>query len=167
MNSKVIDKIYIIIFLILVSCSNNYKVENYCLNDDFFTLAEISGNISRLEKKIISSNLINNSSIKFEKNNNKKINLDINFYKKASITSNNNTTSVENINFTINYKIYDKDKLLTYGKFIISDEITISKDRFSNYITEEYLNNNFAKDVSFKLKNRIDLFLKNNIYCSL
>ena len=84
--------------------------------------------------------------------------------RKASILSNNNTTDAENINFIVNYEIYDKNEkiVIDSGKIFVVDDINISNERFANYAFEENIINNFSKSLSVKLKNRIDLILKRN-----
>lgn len=159
-------KILFLLFLICFtnSCSINQNNKTYCIDNSNFSIGGIGGNLSNLNKKIIMNSLVSESGINIDQDNKKSILLTIDMVRKASILSNNNTTDAENINFMVNYEIYDKNEkiVIDSGKIFVVDDINISNKRFANYAFEENIINNFSKSLSVKLKNRIDLILKRN-----
>lgn len=159
-------KILFLLFLICFtnSCSINQNNKTYCIDNSNFSIGGIGGNLSNLNKKIIMNSLVSESGINIDQDNKKSILLTIDMVRKASILSNNNTTDAENINFIVNYEIYDKNEkiVIDSGKIFVVDDINISNKRFTNYAFEENIINNFSKSLSVKLKNRIDLILKRN-----
>ena len=159
-------KFLFLLFLICFtnSCSINQNNKTYCIDNSNFSIGGIGGNLSNLNKKIIMNLLVSESGINIDQDNKKSILLTIDMVRKASILSNNNTTDAENINFIVNYEIYDKNEkiVIDSGKIFVVDDINISNKRFTNYAFEENIINNFSKSLSVKLKNRIDLILKRN-----
>lgn len=159
-------KFLFLLFLICFvnSCTVNQNNKTYCIDNSNFSIGGIGGNLSNLNKKIIMNSLVSESGINIDQDNKKSILLTIDMVRKASILSNNNTTDAENINFIVNYEIYDKNEkiVIDSGKIFVVDDINISNKRFANYAFEENIINNFSKSLSVKLKNRIDLILKRN-----
>ena len=159
-------KFLFLLFLIYFvnSCAVNQNNKTYCIDNSNFSIEVAGGNLSNLNKKIIMNSLVSESGINIDQDNKKSILLTIDMVRKASILSNNNTTNAENINFIVNYEIYDKNEkiVIDSGKIFVIDDINISNERFANYVFEENIINNFSKSLSVKLKNRIDLILKRN-----
>lgn len=153
----------LVALFLLVSCFT--VVDDYCISDNYFALDPIEGKLNSLDKKNIFNYLINNSGINIDQNNNKVIQLSISVSKISSVLSSNSTASMNNFVFNVKYKIYDKDKKMVVdnGKFVIFDTLSISKNRFVNYSTEQDLFSNSFDSLSVKLKSRVDLFLNKHL----
>lgn len=143
-----------------MSCST--QKNNYCFVDRGFEFELISSDLSKINKKIVLSNLVNNSSIKYEEKSDLKIVLNIQTRRNTSLVSLNNSTLIENINFITEYKVFDKKNLITQGKIIIVDDSDVFDNRFANYAVDSYIMENFAKNLTNKLENKIELLLKEN-----
>ena len=151
-------------FLMLTACFTT--VSDYCVTDNYFAIGQINGGLSNIDKKNLSNFLINNSGLNIDQDNSKVIDLNINVSKIDSVLSNNTTASMNNVIFSINYKIYDKNTNIRIddGKITIVDTINISNNRFADYTAEQNLFDNFYNSLSIKLKNRLELFL-NRHFC--
>ncbi|HSQ97851.1 MAG TPA: hypothetical protein VLL98_03985 [Rickettsiales bacterium] len=153
-------KLFCLLFLVLISCTTN--LNNCCFIERGFEFDISSSDLSKTNKKIILDNLINNSSIKYEKNSNLKIVLNIATRRNSSLVSLNNSTLIENINFITEYKIFDDKKLIKEGKIIVVDDLNTYDNRFANYAIDNYVLENFARNLTNKLESKIALLLKEN-----
>jgi len=153
-------KLFCLILLIITSCS--IKQNNYCFINDGFEYSIVNSDLNKLNKKIILNNLINNSNIKYKKNSNLKIVFDIEIKENTSLISLNNSTLIKNITFTTKYQIFDKKNLIKEGKIIIIDDSDVFDNRFANYSLDSYIIENFSKNLTTKLENKIDMLLKQN-----
>ena len=144
------------------SCSSVKKV-SYCINSEKFDINIINSEIDKINQKLILNTLINESNVEYDKYSNFLIELQIKIRRNNSLISINNTVEIENINFVVSYKIFDKNEknIIDKGKIIIVDSVHISDDRFANFATENYLMENFARNLSIKLENKIKMLLNN------
>ncbi len=151
------------IIVILPSCSLNKKKPEYCINSDSFDITLTSNALSRINNKVIMDNIINYSNINIDQNSNYLIQLNIDIRRRTSIVSINNEVENQNINFIVKYNIFDKKNktVLDGGKFIIIENFEISDDRFANFATDNYLMENFARNLSVRLESFIDSLLIN------
>lgn len=159
-------KIYFLLFFVffVCSCSSNTKVDElYCIDNDAFDVSIFGNDISNVSKKQIFNRIINESNIKFDETSIYLINLSINVKRTTSLVSGNNTVEIENVNFVVNYKIINKinNTLIDSGKFIIVDEVDISNNRFANYARDNYIIDNFTKNLIVKLENKVQILLNN------
>lgn len=158
------SKIYYLFFLMLFlsSCYSNTGIK-YCIDEDTFDIAIIGNELSKINQKLVLNKLINDSSIKYNKDSNLLIEVNITLRRNTSLISINNTVQMENLNFIVRYSIKDKTNKLTLdnGKFIIVDDLNVSDNRFANYATDNYIMDNFAKNLSIKLENKVKGLLIN------
>lgn len=148
--------------LFLCSCYSNTSPK-YCVNGDTFDIAIISNELSKINQKLVLNKLINESNIKFNQDSNLLIEINISLRRSTSLISSNNTVQMENLNFVVHYSIKDKANKLTLekGKFIIVDDLNVSDNRFANYATDNYIMDNFAKNLSIKLESKLKSLLIN------
>ncbi len=154
-------RFFCLIFLIFISSCSGQK-NNYCFIERGFDFSINSTDLNKINKKILLDNLINNSNIEYKENSDLKIVLNIQTRRTSSLTSLNNSTLIENINFTTEYKILDKGNLITEGKIIIIDNSDVFDNRFANYAVSNYIMENFSKNLTKRLENKVDMMLKNN-----
>ncbi len=158
------SKIYYLFFLILFlnSCYSNNNIK-YCASTDLFNINIISNDLSRMDQKLVLNKLINESSIKFNQDSNLLIDIRIVLKRNTSLISINNTVQMENLNFIVYYNIKDKvnNLVLDKSKIIIVDDLNVSDNRFANYATNNYIIDNFAKNLSIKLESKVRNFLAN------
>lgn len=153
-------KLFCLIFLAILSCSTTKN--NYCFVENGFEYSVVSSDLSKVNKKIILNNLTNNSNIKYRKNSDLKIVLNIGMKERTSLVSSDNSTLIESITFTTEYKIYNKKNFIADGKIIIIDDSDVFDNRFANYSLDSYVIENFSKNLNSKLENKIEAILKQN-----
>lgn len=154
---------FLLLFVFLISCSLNKVDKNSCINGDEFNVIVVNEGLNKIDRKIIISRIINDSSINFNRNSNYVVELKINMRKNTALISPNNTTELENISFIVNYKVLNKNNgvIIDKGRFIVVDEVDVSESRFANYATDKYIMDNFTKNLIVKLEGRLRLLLKN------
>ena len=141
----------IFLFFILFSCATvKYNIDNY-------DIELYNSNISNILQKKIYNELINNSSIIYNKDSDYLLKISINKKSKTSLYSKNISDELYNIKYIINYIIINKinNNQLTKNKIIVYDDKFIAKNRFANYMQDEYINDNFIKSLISKLEEKL------------
>lgn len=151
------NKLYYILFLFFLSSCYSVVDTKHCINTDTFDIGINGNNLNKINQKLVLNKLINESSIKYNKDSDLLIEVFITLRRNTSLISVNNIVQLENLNFIVNYSIKNKidNTIIDKGKFIIIDDLNISDNRFANYATDNYIMENFAKNLSIKLENRI------------
>lgn len=159
-----IAKVYYLFFLMffLFSCRSTTDIYT-CVDTDAFDINIVDTNLNKVEQKSILNKLINESGIKFDKDSSLLIELKIVLRKNVSLVSTNSVTRMNNFNFVVHYKIKNRidNSVLDNGKIIVIDDLNVSDNRFANYATNDYIINNFTKNLLAKLENKIKSFLIN------
>ena len=141
----------IFFFFILFSCATvKYNIDNY-------DIELCNSNVSNILQKKIYSELINNTSIIYNKNSDYLLKISINKKSKTSLYSKNVSGELYNIKYIINYIIINKtnNNQLTKNKIIVYDDKFIAKNRFANYMQDEYIDDNFIKNLISKLEEKL------------
>ncbi len=151
----------ILLCFFAISCSSTNK--KYCISGDVFDIEITGGSLSRVSQKLLLDSIINNSSINIDEDSNFLITLNIGTVRRTSLVSMNNDIENQNVDYIVKYKITDKINkgIIESGKLIITDDINISDDRFANFATENYITENFVRNLSMRLENVIKSVLAN------
>ena len=156
-------KLFYFFFLFIISCSINNIKNDRCLSVDGFNFQINSKNLTKIDKKKLLDSLINESNIIHNENSSIKLILNIFTRESSSLVSLNNTTVSKNITFITEYKIIDNnDILLDEGHIILIDDLDVVDNRFANYVSKNYITDNFIRNLTYKLENKVSIFLKNN-----
>ena len=145
--------------LIFGACASVKR--EYCIVGNSFSIS-LSGNaFTRVNYKKTMDSLINYSNINFNEKSNYQIDLNVNTQLRTSIISMNDDVESQNVIFNVKYNIFDKKNniLIDSGKFIIVENFEIADDRFANFATDNYLFENFAKNLSIRLENIVERLL--------
>ena len=157
-------KIFLLLFVFLISCSHNvgkfpcYNVKNYNFEIK-------NAELSKINKKILLDYLINSSNIKYDNTSNVKVVLSISTRRNSSLVSLNNDVMLNNILFIIRYNIIIDGKSIDNGKIVLSDDVEVFDNRFANYSLDNYVMENFARNLSFKLEEKLKKFEKKFSKC--
>lgn len=153
-------KLFCLVFLALMSCTGHSN--NYCFVERGFDYEVNSSVLTKINKKILLNELVNSSNIKYSKNSDLKIVLNVEIRKNTSLISSNNSTLIENIDFITRYQIFDSKNLLDSGKIITIDDLNTYDNRFANYAIDNFVMENYAKNLTNKMEGKIELLLKRN-----
>lgn len=157
-------KIFLLLFIFLISCSHNVKkLPCYDVKDYNFEVK--SSKLNKINKKILLDYLINNSNIKYNSNSDIKVILNISTKRNSSLVSLNNSTILKNILFITKYGIIIDGNVVDNGKIVLSNDIEIFDNRFANYSLDNYVMENFARNLTYKLEEKLKKFEKNISKC--
>ena len=158
-------KFFLLLLVFLMSCSHNVgKLPCYDVKDYNFEIK--SGELNKINKKILLDYLINNSNIKYNGNSNVKVVLSISTRRNSSLVSLNNSVMLNNILFITRYNIVIEGKSVDNGKILLSDDIEVFNNRFANYSLDNYVMENFAKNLSYKLEEKLKKIEKKFSKCA-
>jgi len=148
--------------LLCGSCRSSGSL-GYCVNSDNFAINITANEISDVDKKLILDRIVNGTSIRVNKDSDMLIELKITLRRNVILMSPNNTVDMENLNFIVYYEVMDRVNKVAIdrGRFIISDDLNVSENRFANYTANRYVMENFAKNLSIRLENKIVSLLAN------
>ena len=157
-------KIFLLLFVFLISCSHNVeKLPCYEINGYDFEIK--NAELSKINKKILLDYLINSSNIKYDNTSNVKVVLSISTRRNSSLVSLNNDVMLNNVLFITKYDIVIDGKMVDNGKIVLSDDVEVFDNRFANYSLDNYVMENFARNLSFKLEEKLKKFEKNISKC--
>ena len=158
-------KIFLLLFIFLISCSRNVeKLTCYDIKNYNFELK--SGELNKINKKILLDYLINSSDIKYNANSDVKVVLNISTRRNSSLVSLNNDVMLNNILFITKYDIVIDEKVVDNGKIVLSDDVEVFDNRFANYSLDNYVMENFARNLSFKLEEKLKKIEKKFSKCA-
>lgn len=153
---------FIFLLALLVSCAFT-KRPDYCIEPNGFDIEIYGTGITKINQKTILNKIINESNIEYNENSNYFIELRIKTRRHNSLISVNNVVKIQNIDFVTDYRIVDRSSnvVVDYGRIIIIDSIDISDNRFANFATQNYIMENFARNLSIRLENIVKMLLNN------
>lgn len=158
-------RIFLLFFIILISCSHNVKkLPCYDVKDYNFEIKNTE--LNKINMKILMDYLINDSNIKYNNTSNVKVVLNISIKRNSALVSLNNDIILNNILFITKYNIVIDGKSVDNGKILLSDDIEVFDNRFANYSLDNYVMDNFAKNLSFKLEEKLKKIEKNFSKCA-
>lgn len=147
-------RIFLLFFIILISCSHNIeKLPCYDIKDYDFEIKNTE--LNKINMKILMDYLINDSNIKYNNTSNVKVVLNISIKRNSALVSLNNDIILNNILFITKYNIVIDGKSVDSGKILLSDDIEVFDNRFANYSLDNYVMENFARNLSFKLEEKL------------
>lgn len=158
-------RIFLLFFIILISCSHNIeKLPCYDIKDYDFEIKNTE--LNKINMKILMDYLINDSNIKYNNTSNVKVVLNISIKRNSALVSLNNDIILNNILFITKYNIVIDGKSVDNGKILLSDDIEVFDNRFANYSLDNYVMENFAKNLSFKLEEKLKKIEKKFSKCA-
>lgn len=158
-------RIFLLFFIILISCSHNIeKLPCYDIKDYDFEIKNTE--LNKINMKILMDYLINDSNIKYNNTSNVKVALNISIKRNSALVSLNNDIILNNILFITKYNIVIDGKSVDNGKILLSDDIEVFDNRFANYSLDNYVMENFAKNLSFKLEEKLKKIEKKFSKCA-
>lgn len=158
-------KFFLLLFVFLISCSHNVeKLTCYDIKNYNFELK--SGELNKINNKILLDYLINSSDIKYNANSDVKVVLNISTRRNSSLVSLNNDVMLNNILFITKYDIVIDEKVVDNGKIVLSDDVEVFDNRFANYSLDNYVTENFARNLSFKLEEKLKKIEKKFSKCA-
>lgn len=158
-------KIFLLLFVFLISCSHNVE-KLTCYDIKNYNFEVKSGELNKINKKILLDYLINSSDIKYNANSNVKVVLSISTRRNSSLVSLNNDVMLNNILFITKYDIVIDEKVVDNGKIVLSDDVEVFDNRFANYSLDSYVMENFARNLSFKLEEKLKKIEKKFSKCA-
>ena len=154
--------VYRIILLLLVSSCGFQMLYSQNLKQKLsqIKIVMIQNNLNGFMLKEQISVIINPQQIKSEK----KLILEINHhFKSNSIAINSGgSSSRERIYLTVNYTLMEIDskKILKKGSLSVSDAMEINDNKFSNYTSEKFVEQNLIKSISQEIVDFVTLSIK-------